>query len=341
MREEVWAWDNSLWKYVFTKVNCKGMKEQNTRARSQVMAAAQPLTGQPAVYLSGLTPSSRRTMHKALNVIARLLSGGECDALTIDWALLRYQHTAAIRSVLMERYAPATANRMLCALRRTLKEAQRLGLMSADDYARAVDIRTVRGDSPLRGRVLKPSEMAALFRACKHELSPAGTRDAALIAILAGAGLRRSEAVALCVSDFEAETGALQVHKGKGGKSRTVYLPDAAVSVVMAWLAARGSEKGSLLCPVLRGGHTVIRQMTDQAVMLIVEKRATQAGIAALSPHDFRRTFITNLLENGADLLTVQSLAGHANPSTTSRYDRRGEAAKRQAVQLLNIPFDG
>ncbi len=306
-----------------------------------MVTTAQPLTGQPAaVYLSGLKSSSRRTMQKALNAIARLLSGGECDALTLDWARLRYQHTAAIRSVLMEQYAPATANRMLCALRRVLKEARRLGLLSADDYAMAVDIPTIRGDLPLRGRVLKPSEIAALFQACKCENSPTGSRDAATLAILAGAGLRRSEVVALDLVDFDPDSSSLQVRKGKGGKSRTVYLPSGAVSVLMAWLLVRGSEPGPLLCPVRRGGHTVIKRMTDQAVMLIIHKRASQAQIAALSPHDFRRTFITNLLDNGADLLTVQSLAGHASPSTTSRYDRRGEAAKRQAVQTLYIPFD-
>lgn len=307
-----------------------------------VLTKAQPLTGQPAsVYLSGLTSGSRRTMRHTLNAIARLLSGGECDAMTLDWAALRYQHTAAIRSVLMERYAPATANRMLCALRRTLKEAQRLGLMSADDYARAVDIASVRGDSPLRGRVLKASDLAALFRACKHDSSPAGTRDAALIAILAGAGLRRSEAVALDLADFEPDINSLQVRQGKGRKSRTVYLPDGAAAVLMAWFVVRGDQPGALLCPVRRGGHIVIRRMTDQAVMLIIQKRAEQAGIVALSPHDFRRTFITELLNSKADILTIQNLAGHASPSTTARYDRRGEAAKRQAVQLLNIHFDG
>jgi hypothetical protein len=103
-------------------------------------------------------------MGKALNVIARILTNGQCDALSLDWSKLRYQHTAAIRAVLMEQYAPATANRMLCALRRTLKEARRLRLISADDYDAAVDLKSVRGDSPLRGRVLKQSEIAALLK---------------------------------------------------------------------------------------------------------------------------------------------------------------------------------
>ena len=316
------------------------MKKLGTQRSDLTLKAAQPLTEQPAaVYLSGLKSASRRTMHKALNAIARLLSNEECDALTLDWAKLRYQHTAAIRSVLMEKYAPATANRMLCALRRTLKEAQRLGLMNADDYTRAADIATIRGNSPLRGRVVKPSEIFALFRTCQEDLSPAGARDAALIAILAGAGLRRSEAVSINLIDFDSDIGALQVRKGKGAKERTVYLPDGAKAALIKWILIRGNAPGSLLCPVRRGGHIEIKQMTDQTVMLIVEKRATLAGVGKLSPHDFRRTFITNLLDSGADLLTVQSLAGHASPATTSRYDRRGESAKRKAVQQLYIPY--
>lgn len=272
-----------------------------------------PLTAHPAaVYLSSLTKGSRRTMGKALNVIARLLTNGQCDALSLDWSKLRYQHTAAIRAVLMEQYAPATANRMLCALRRTLKEARRLRLMSADDYDAAVDLNSVRGDSPLRGRVLKQSEIAALLKVCKNDPSPIGARDAALIGILAGSGIRRSEAVALEVTDFEEETGALQVRHGKGRKFRAVYLPDGATRAVKAWLEVRGNSPGVLLNPIRRGGHIEAKSMTDQAVMVILRKRAVQAGVATFSPHDFRRTFISNLLEAGADVLTVSRLAGHS-----------------------------
>ena len=279
-------------------------------------------------------------MGKALNVIARMLTNGQCDALSLDWSKLRYQHTAAIRAVLMEQYAPATANRMLCALRRTLKEVRRLRLISADDYDAAVDLKSVRGDSPLRGRILKQTEIAVLLRVCKNDPSPIGARDAALIAILSGSGIRRSEAVALEVADFDPETGALQVRKGKGRKFRIVYLPDGATRAVKAWLEVRGNSPGVLLNPIRRGGHIEAKSMTDQAVMVILRKRGVQAGVATFSPHDFRRTFISNLLEAGADVLTVSRLAGHSNPATSLKYDLRGENAKRRAVQLLHVPYD-
>src|ERR671933_1131897 len=93
-----------------------------------------------AVYLASLAPGSRRTMRQALDTIAAILTGDQADAFTLTWGALRYQHTAAVRAVLQERYAPATANKMLVALRRVLKEARRLGQISQDDYAAAIDL---------------------------------------------------------------------------------------------------------------------------------------------------------------------------------------------------------
>ena len=86
-----------------------------------------PLAEHPAaVYLAGLGAGSRRTMREALDTIARLLTNGRCDHLTLDWAALRYKHTAAVRAAELKKYSPATANKMLGGLRRVLKEALRL-----------------------------------------------------------------------------------------------------------------------------------------------------------------------------------------------------------------------
>nr|WP_306469804.1 site-specific integrase [Oscillatoria laete-virens] len=73
------------------------------------------------------------------------------------------------------------------------------------------------------------------------------------------------------------------------------------------------------------------------SVLLIVQKRASQAGVEQFSPHDFRRTFCSDLLDAGVDIVTVQKLAGHSSPVTTAKYDRRGEETKRRAVQKLGF----
>jgi integrase len=145
--------------------------------------------------------------------------------------------------------------------------------------------------------------------------------------------------LALDLKDFDPHTGALKVISGKGGKDRTVYLPSSAKKVVEKWLKIRGVRKGALLYPVSRGKRVVRRRMTDQAVLYILQKRANEAKIESFSPHDCRRTFISDLLDAGVDLVTVSHLAGHASPLTTANYDRRGEETKRRAVELLDIPF--
>jgi site-specific recombinase XerD len=254
---------------------------------------------------------------------------------------LRYKHTSAVRAALMEKYAPATANKMLSALKRTLKEALRLELMDAVDYARAVDISSIKVTKGLRGRALTEREIAALMEFCKRDRTPAGFRDAALIAILRGSGLRRKEVVNLNLGDFNSSTGAILVRSGKGGKDRTVYLPEGAITFVEEWLNVRGRSSGPLLCQVNKAGRVVVRRLTPQAVLFILQKRAKDASVEPFSPHDLRRTFCSDLLDAGVDIVTVQKLAGHSDPATTSRYDRRGEETLRRAVQVLHIPGSG
>lgn len=290
------------------------------------------------VYIARLGKGSRRTMKRALCTIAEIVTGS-ANATILDWHQLRYQHTQAVRSELIARYKPATANKHLSALRGVLKEAWRLGHMSGDDYQRAVDLEVVRGHSLPAGRELQNAEIVALFRICAQDRTPAGARDAALIAILYSSGLRRSEVVALALCDYERESGALTVRCGKGNKDRLAYAASGARAAINAWLLHRGDGEGSLLCPVNKGGKIAMRRMGDQSVLGIVRKRAKQAGVDRFSPHDCRRTFVSHLLDAGADIASVQKLAGHASVATTARYDRRGERAKREAAELLHVPF--
>ena len=299
-----------------------------------------PLTRHPAaVYLSGLGEGSRRTIRYSLNTIAQLLTDGDCDAYTINWSRLRYRHTAAVRVALRQKLAPVTANKMLSALRRVLLEAYRLGLMSAEDYQKAVDFPNIEAEPELRGRSLDAREITALLGTCNSE-RPADLRDGAIIAMLWGTGIRRSELVKLELRDFNESTREVLVRKSKRGKSRRVYLPVEAISLLQRWLSLRGDEAGCLFCRILKGGHLKLGQMHSDAIWRILQKRAKMAGLPSFSPHDFRRTFCSELLDAGVDIVTVQKLAGHASPVTTAKYDRRGEEVKRQAVQRLSFKWE-
>jgi site-specific recombinase XerD len=292
-----------------------------------------------SVYLAQLAPASRRAVRHDLDVIAGLLSDGEADAGGIPWHLLRYAHTAAIRQQLAERYAPSTANRMLSSLRGVLRDAWNLELVSAEDFHRAVSIKAVKGSRLPAGRALTAGEIRALFATCAGDPRPAGVRDAAMIAVLYGAGVRRAELVQLSVSHYEPDTGAVRVESGKGNKERITYVQGMGCTAVEVWIGVRGSEPGPLFVPIHRSGRIQPRALREQSVYDMLQRRATEAGVPPFSPHDLRRTFAGDLLDAGADISTVQKLMGHASVNTTQGYDRRGEATKRRAAGLLHIPY--
>lgn len=291
-----------------------------------------------AVYLASLgSAQSRRTMQSALGEIARILIG-QPQPFAPDWSALRFQHTAAIRASLAEKYSHATANKLLSALRGTLKAARDLGRMSAEDYSRAASIKAIKGETLPRGRALTSGEIAGLMNACSRDASPAGIRDAALFALLYGCGLRRAEIVTLELADYDPTADTIKI-LGKGNKERPAHITQGAADALADWITTRGNEAGALFHPITKGHSIERRHMTAQALYDMLTKRAQEAGIQNLSPHDFRRTFASDLLDAGADISTVQKMMGHANTQTTARYDRRGEAAKKKAANMLHVPY--
>ncbi len=295
-----------------------------------------PADQNPAlVYLASLPArSGQRTQAQALRVVAGVF--GATDLRAVDWGLMRYQHTQAVRSKLMERYSPNSANKMLSALRGVLREAWGLGQMSADDYQRAVDLKRITGETLPAGRELNPGEIQALMQACQDDPGPAGARDAAIVGVLYSCGLRRAEVVGLDLADFG--SGKLII-RGKRSKQRTAYVEGGALDALTDWLAVRGSVAGALFYAINKGGKLQPGRMSTQAVYNTLVKRGAEASVENFSPHDFRRTFISDLLDAGADIATVSKMAGHANVQTTARYDRRPEAAKQRAARLLHVPY--
>jgi integrase len=296
-----------------------------------------------AVYLAGLGEGSRRAIDRSLDLLVETItdSGPLPGAgLVFPWWELRYSHTAAIRARLQGRVAPATANKALSALRRVLKEAWRLGLMTVEDYQRAADLPNIPGSTIPAGRDISQGEVTALMGDCTKGDRNIDYRDGAVLAVMLGGGLRRSEVASLALEDFSLDDGRVLVRRAKRNKQRVVYLPMGAISAVLDWIDRRGSAPGPLFLAVNKGDRIIHgKALSTQAIQVIVTRRAGSSGVASVSPHDFRRTFVGNLLDAGVDLATVQGLVGHASPTTTARYDRRPEAVKQAAAGKLHIPY--
>lgn len=134
---------------------------------------------------------------------------------------------------------------------------------------------------------------------------------------------------------------------GKGNKTRTVHLSPTAARHVVKWLELRriAGAPDELIAPLLTKLSTkgkATGPLTPAGVYHLLEKLGRSAHLHDFSPHDVRRTFITTLLDKNVDVLTVARLAGHEDPKTTMRYDRRGQRALAQAADTLGaITLDG
>jgi integrase len=288
-------------------------------------------------YLASLAPSSRRTQLDALNAIARFLSQDAVDAHGFPWEQMTYPASVAVRAWFSERLAPHTVNRYLSALRRVLQEAWRLGLMAAEDRERASDVPPVRGSRLPAGRALQHDEVATLLQECRDDPRPAGRRDEALLAVLWSTGMRRAEIVGVRIRDVSDDLASIMVI-GKGNKERRVYLNAEARAATAGWLKVRGTDPGSLFNAVDKYGNVRPgRHMTGASVRAILLSRAEAPGIAGISPHSWRRTHASELLQR-TDLLTVQRLGGWADPRTVARYDRRPDVQAQAAVEGLRLP---
>lgn len=298
------------------------------------------LEASPAsLYLARLSPGSRRTMRRSLELLAEIVSGGTLSPSELAWHEMTYQHAAAVRLELVNRgYAPSNVNKMLAAWRGTLKEAFRAGLMTADQMARASDVALVKADGRQpAGRALAPEEIDALFGVCDRDDRAVGARDAAIVATLYGTALRRFELVGLDLDDVDLRSGEIQVF-GKGHIDRVAHANTGVVRRLERWISVRGTAPGPLYVAITRHGTLRTGRLAAASVGTILQKRAREAGIGHVASHDMRRSTLTHLLDDGVDLALVAQVAGHRSVQSTATYDRRGETAKATAVARLKMP---
>ena len=306
-------------------------------------------------YLGSLrSAASRRTMAQALERIARIMSAGAVGADAFPWRTLRFQHVERLVAVLLAPtdpihfakapdienpdgvpFAPSSVNKLAAAAKGVARQCWRLGYLTADDHARIGDVRGVPVSSEPSGREVRPDEVAALVRACGDDVT--GSRNRAMLAVLFAGGLRRAEIVALRLDDWTDADGSVRVRCGKGRKERRVFLGASAAEQVRAWLRVRGDHQGALFVATLHGSIGS-KRVSTQNVYDVLRRLALAAGVDPFAPHDCRRTCATALLDAGADLFAVQRQLGHASPTTTARYDRRGERAQRAAVERVAFP---
>ena len=189
-------------------------------------------------------------------------------------------------------------------------------------------------ESPKLGRylpaVLSVEEVEAILDSVNTS-SWSGLRDRAILEVLYGCGLRVSEAVNLRISNVFLEQGFVRII-GKGDKERIVPMGDAAVEAVEAYLAVRIEPADSASEDILflnRFGGPLSRI----SMFNLIKKQAQLAGITKeISPHTFRHSFATHLIENGADLRAVQEMLGHESILTTEIYTHIDSSTWQAAV---------
>jgi len=297
-------------------------------------------------YLASLKSAvGRRGMLSQLRKVARILGAPDIDA--VNWATLNAANVRAILSALTnekdenKNLAPASIATALNALKGVARACWERGTLDTETYQRIRSIRPPAGSRLPAGRDIDAGERLALMQTTARDRTPAGVRDAAILAMLIATGMRRAELCALRTSDVDLETGRLRII-GKGDKERTAYLRNGALRYLRDWLAIRGDGPGPIFCRINKAGRIFPEgALSTTAMHKIITKRAAEAGLSDITPHDFRRTYAGELLDAGQDIATVAALLGHASVETTARYDRRGERAKEAAAACVSVPYFG
>ncbi len=204
-----------------------------------------------------------------------------------------------------------TLARKVSALRSFVDYFQRLEMLS-DNVARQV--RTPKERRPLPD-VLPIDHVFALLNAEATE--PLEVRNRAILELFYASGIRVSELVALDLRDVDLPGGTLRV-MGKGKRERQVFFGRTARGILQAYLDIRQPEDP--FDPALFLNHRG-RRLSTRGVQLLVKKHCQQTGLPpSTSPHTLRHAFATHLLDNGADLRSIQELLGHQQLSTTQQY---------------------
>ncbi len=205
----------------------------------------------------------------------------------------------------------ATVLRKISAVRSFCRWLREQGELERDPF---VQVPTPKREKRLP-KFLTETEMNELLDKGARALGVLGQRDCAILELLYSSGLRRSEVAGLNVGDVDFLSGFVRVF-GKGSKERLVPVGLGALKRLREYLGPRGGRGGAPLFLNHRGGR-----LTHDGVALVVKRWARLAGFQKpVTPHVFRHSMATHLLNSGCDLRSVQEMLGHKNLATTQVY---------------------
>ena len=263
------------------------------------------------------SPHSRRAYRTGL---ARFFLWLRCSGpgATFSKALVGEYRTALLDAGV----SPATLNLRLAPVRRLAREMADSSLLAPETAAAIERVPGVTRRGTRVGNWLTKEQANDLLNAPDPK-SLAGKRDRAILALLIGCGLRRSEVVGLSVKDVQQREARWLIPDllGKGGRSRTITVPSGIKARIDQWTRAAGITEGRLFRPVTKGGVLKGDAIQDEkAIWRLVVRYARETELGRLAPHDLRRTCAKLCRRAGGDLEQIQLLLGHASVETTERY---------------------
>mgnify|MGYP001168467769 CR=1 FL=1 len=286
---------------------------------------------------------SRRAMEGSLKRLVETFTGGVRTVDTFEWELLVDEElTSEVWDAVACRYARATALKDASFLREMLRSCSKLGLLTYEQYASARSFETRGGTvGPRAGRHLTPADVNRLVAACQNDNGSASValRDTAVILCLASSAARRSELAAVTADNVHLHERRLWLTNTKSGRPRDAWLHPSSAEALALWIDHLGCSRQAVFPALSRTGRPLADEpMSDHQIWKIVHRRAEQAGLSGMTPHDLRRFVVSTLLDNTHDLALVARIVGHANPTTTAGYDRRPDERSRAAVATLALP---
>jgi site-specific recombinase XerD len=226
-------------------------------------------------------------------------------------------------------------NVRITAVRKLAAEAADNGLLAPELAAGIARVKSAKSLGVRTGNWLSLKQAQALLNA-PDITTTKGLRDRAIIAVLLGCGLRRSELAALTMEHIQQRDGRWCIVDllGKHGRIRTIPMPTWVKVAIDAWAAAAGVTDGAVFRPVNRGDQAQGTALSEKVVWQLLHGYAVAAGVPGIAPHDLRRSCAKMCRAAGGELEQIQLLLGHASVQTTERY-----LGTKQ--DLVHAPNDG